>query len=49
MADSPIKPFLGKWKLISSVNFDQYLKELGVFLRISVSESVIRGRELWEA
>ena len=27
-----MEPFLGKWKFLSSDNFDEYLKELGVYV-----------------
>ncbi|KAI4565874.1 hypothetical protein MJG53_009550 [Ovis ammon polii x Ovis aries] len=29
-----IKPFLGTWKLVSSENFDEYMKELGVSVAV---------------
>uniref|UniRef100_A0A8C6FJB9 Fatty acid binding protein 9 n=2 Tax=Moschus TaxID=68410 RepID=A0A8C6FJB9_MOSMO len=29
-----IEPFLGTWKLVSSENFDEYMKELGVSVAV---------------
>ncbi|XP_077023201.1 fatty acid-binding protein 9-like [Tamandua tetradactyla] len=37
-----VEPFLGKWKLVSSENFDEYLKELGVSSEVQKMAGLVK-------